>query len=376
MRLSSSTCEGFGLDPHLVPTWSQLGPDLMPTWCRPGASGPPDGGDEAVCEGELRLGQTRSNTLPNHVAGAGAHALDVFGQVERLGEERVAGNRAMGLAQVLKGERLGKRAGIPDFEPVCEEHDLNAAVAVVVAVGNGVDNGFGNDIPRDLVGDRGLRALLAGADADIDLGHDEVDGLIDEFKGGALVNLIGGNGFGHFGAVEVGALDLGRQGEALGEFPEQQDGGVGGLAVIQEVQMGQHLGDLGLDGEREVPCLAGATHEAVNIIGIEVVQFIRLLPGDEGIGDALDVGVGDEVFGVALGEELAGVDEEDFALAGLRLGLVQEEDDAGGGGCRKGFRAGRARSRQGRDLRTTGGRSFPYWCRRCPSHGRRRRYRG
>ena len=42
--------------------------------------------------------------------------------------------------------------------------------------------------------------------------------------------------------------------------------------------------------------------------------------------------VRDEVLGVALFEDLAGVDEEDLALAVLRLGLVQEEDDARGGG--------------------------------------------
>jgi hypothetical protein len=52
----------------------------------------------------------------------------------------------------------------------------------------------------------------------------------------------------------------------------------------------------------------------------DAAEFFLFLPPDEGVGDALDACVGDEVLGVALFEDLAGVDEEDFSfpLFGLR----------------------------------------------------------
>jgi hypothetical protein len=64
----------------------------------------------------------------------------------------------------------------------------------------------------------------------------------------------------------------------------------------------------------------------------DAAEFFLFLPPDEGVGDALNAGLGDEVLGVALFEDLAGVDEEDPALPGLGLILVEKEDDAGGGG--------------------------------------------
>ena len=61
-------------------------------------------------------------------------------------------------------------------------------------------------------------------------------------------------------------------------------------------------------------------------------EFFLFLPPDEGLGDAGDACLRDEVLGISLLEDLAGVEKKDFALAVLGLGLVQEEDDAGGGG--------------------------------------------
>jgi hypothetical protein len=88
-------------------------------------------------------------------------------------------------------------------------------------------------------------------------------------------------------------------------------------------------------GVRGVDVAAGGDVVVVLLqLGVvdDAAEFFLLLPPDEGVGDALDAGVGDEVLGVALFEDLAGVDEEDLALARLGLGLVQEQHDAGGGG--------------------------------------------
>ena len=47
----------------------------------------------------------------------------------------------------------------------------------------------------------------------------------------------------------------------------------------------------------------------------DAAEFFLFLPPDEGVGDALDACVGDEVLGVALFEDLAGFDELDFSFA-------------------------------------------------------------
>ena len=61
-------------------------------------------------------------------------------------------------------------------------------------------------------------------------------------------------------------------------------------------------------------------------------EFFLFLPPYQGVGDAGDALGRDEVLGVALLEDPAGINEEDFALPGLWLGLVEEQDDTWGGG--------------------------------------------
>lgn len=250
----------------------------------------------------------------------------------------------LGTAQVGKRESLGEGAGIPHFEAVGEEHNLDAAIAVVVAVGDCVDNSLSNDISGNLVFHWSLRALLAGAYTDVDLGHDEIDGLIDEFEGGALVNLVGWNGLGNLGAVEVGALHFGREAEALGVFAEEKDGCVGGAAVVEQIQVREDIRDLGLDGEREIASLAGTSHEAGDIFLVEIVE--RGLVRGAGVPrSAGEVAGGFEMIdetGVNVGQKVGGFLETaahelatDLADEGLHLrmlGIIRhafDEDQAG-----------------------------------------------
>ena len=51
----------------------------------------------------------------------------------------------------------------------------------------------------------------------------------------------------------------------------------------------------------------------------DAAEFFLFLPSDEGVGDALDAGLGDEVLGVAFFEDLAGVDKEDLTCPSLGL---------------------------------------------------------
>ena len=61
----------------------------------------------------------------------------------------------------------------------------------------------------------------------------------------------------------------------------------------------------------------------------DAAEFFFFLPPDERVGDAVDAFGRDEVLGVALLEDLAGVDEENLTPPGFRLDFVEEEDDAG-----------------------------------------------
>jgi len=101
---------------------------------------------------------------------------------------------------------------VPGFRTarlVRKEHHLDAAVARVVAVGDRVDDRLRHDLFGDLVAHRRLRAGLAGPDREGDLAQDEVHRRVHEVEDRALVDLVGRDRFGHPGAVEVSALDLG-----------------------------------------------------------------------------------------------------------------------------------------------------------------------
>ena len=63
----------------------------------------------------------------------------------------------------------------------------------------------------------------------------------------------------------------------------------------------------------------------------DTAEFFLFLPPFQGVGDAGDAFGRDEVLGVALLEDLAGVDEEDFSFSVPGLGFVEEEHDARGG---------------------------------------------
>ena len=61
-------------------------------------------------------------------------------------------------------------------------------------------------------------------------------------------------------------------------------------------------------------------------------EFFFFLPLDQEVGDAGDARGRDEVLGVALLEDPAGINEEDFALPGFWFRLVEEQDDTWSGG--------------------------------------------
>ena len=108
---------------------------------------------------------------------------------------------------------------------------------------------------------------------------------------------------------------------------------------LNRVQLLDYLGNRPVDfGIAGVDVAAGGDVVVVFrklLVIDDAAEFFRFLPPDEGVGDALDARIRDEVLGIALFEDLAGIDEEDLALAGLGFGPVEKEDNARGGGVVK-----------------------------------------
>ena len=110
---------------------------------------------------ELRSGQAVGFAEGNHVDRPGAGLFDVAGKKERFGNERVMRDRGVGMAKGFRSQGRGELAGIPNFQTVREEDDLDGGVGGVVAVGDGVDDGFCDSLARQFVLDWGLRPLGA-----------------------------------------------------------------------------------------------------------------------------------------------------------------------------------------------------------------------
>ena len=122
-------------------------------------SRPPNRGDEPVRDGELRLRETRRGASADHVQCSRPHPLDVFGEVQGLRQQGVAGHRIVGYAQLFQRQRRQQPAGVPNFQAVREKHHLYTAVARVVAVRYRVDDGFGDDLRRNFVSPGRANAL-------------------------------------------------------------------------------------------------------------------------------------------------------------------------------------------------------------------------
>ena len=152
--------------------------------------GPTNGCHECIGNGELRFRQPCLDTPADHVQGSRSHPFDVFGEVQGLRQQGVAGHRVMRDAQLLQRQRRQQPAGVPDFQAVREEHHLYAAVARIVAVRYRVDDGFGDDLRRDLVSPGRAGALRPRTHPSVDLAEHEVHGLIDQLEHRALVDLV------------------------------------------------------------------------------------------------------------------------------------------------------------------------------------------
>ena len=82
------------------------------------------------------------------------------------------------MTQITERQRSGKGSGVPDFKPVGEQPDLDRGIAVVVAVRDGVDDGFVDGIRRQFLSGRRPVAKRTGANGAIDFSEHEIARLI------------------------------------------------------------------------------------------------------------------------------------------------------------------------------------------------------
>ncbi len=114
----------------------------------------------------------------------------------------------MWLPQPLRRQTWRQLPRIPHLHPVGKDDDLDKSVAVVIPVGNRIDDGFGNDWAGDFELNRNLGAHRAGTHASVNLAQDELHCLINDFKQSSFIGLLGCNGFVLFRAIKMEAMHL------------------------------------------------------------------------------------------------------------------------------------------------------------------------
>lgn len=122
--------------------------------------------ETVLCRIELRVGKAGFPAPLDDVPGAVAELVDVAGQIEGSGEERIHRNREVLLNEVVDGEFVGKPTGIHDLHPVRKDVDLHGGIGIVVSVDDGIYDNLANRLFGDfefLLGGRGPLSVPDGS---------------------------------------------------------------------------------------------------------------------------------------------------------------------------------------------------------------------
>ena len=131
-------------------------------------------------DGKLQIRQVHLDISADHVQMSCSHAFDVLGQIHGLCKQGVAGHRCVlnrNFSTVSSGASL---PGFPYLQPTRKECDLHAAIARIVAMRQGIDNGLNYDFLWNLISYRCLNALRPRAHRQRDFAQHKIQCLIDQ----------------------------------------------------------------------------------------------------------------------------------------------------------------------------------------------------
>ena len=152
---------------------------------------------------------------------------------------------------------------------------MDARVAGIVAVANGVDDGFPDGIKGKFGtgGHFGGQAFRTGSRPVVDATHHETRGLVDELKDIAPENLVSRDGLFNDISIKLYTFHFRCDEEFLRLFPEKQDGGIGNAAVVvnQVEVLEEHFG-LRVFGQGEIAFPPRHVDKIVHLGFVEVVD--------------------------------------------------------------------------------------------------------
>src|ERR1039457_268941 len=82
------------------------------------------------------------------------------------------------MPKTVHGEGAGQRTGIPDFESVGKQSNFDRGVAVIVPVGDSIDDGFTHGIGREFIGRRRSDADIPDADSAVNPVENKIAGKV------------------------------------------------------------------------------------------------------------------------------------------------------------------------------------------------------
>jgi hypothetical protein len=147
---------------------------------------------------KVGLGETCFSAIGNHIGCTGSGLFNVSYPEKRLGDQRVLGHRSMGFSQQFWGESRRQFPGIPNFDAIGKNKNLDKSVGAVIPVGNRIDDGLGDDRTWDFELNRGLSACRSRTHAAVHLTQNKLHRLIDHFKQPSLIRLLRCDGFALF----------------------------------------------------------------------------------------------------------------------------------------------------------------------------------
>jgi hypothetical protein len=109
-------------------------------------------------------------------------------------------------------------------------------------MGDSIDDCFTDHIMRDFVMDRGLNALGPGTNTAIELGHNEIYRHVYLLESIAFKDSVERYRALNLRAMKVHAPHLSARQELLGITAKKENCGIGGLFLMEQMEMGKNIG--------------------------------------------------------------------------------------------------------------------------------------